>query len=251
MEQSTLIPENKVIVKAPLRLNIIPVTPKIFNIIPNTIAVTPNIPIVETLINDNGAIVVILRKWLQTNKLHDRLKSLPWIFGQQNIYGRVNDIPRGMFFLGDDNIKVYKYSRLTFPVQPWKSTNMLYQEIEAIRTRITNDPTLLKILGIPLMFNVCLLNFYRTGADKIDPHSDKEALGPLNAVVTVSTGGSRPFVLKSKTKGINGRYPKIETILNDGDLVLMAGTCQELWTHSIPVSNSQESRMSLTYRLIN
>ena len=226
--------------------NIIPATPKVI-----TLKVTPNIiHNIETIIDGDGAIVVIIRNWLHTNGLHERLKTLPWIFGKQNMYGKIIDIPRGMFFLGDDNVKVYKYSRLTFPVQPWNSTNPLYQEIEAIRTKISNDPDLLKILGISLQFNVCLLNLYRTGADKIDPHSDKEALGPLNAVVTVSTGGSRSFVLKSKTKGINGRYPKVERILNDGDLVLMAGTCQELWTHNIPISTNQESRISLTYRLI-
>jgi len=30
----------------------------------------------------------------------------------------------------------------------------------------------------------------------------------------------------------------------------MAGKCQELWTHSIPRENTKDSRISLTYRLI-
>lgn len=94
------------------------------------------------------------------------------------------------------------------------------------------------------MFDTCLLNWYRTGADKIGMHSDHEALGVLNAVVTVS------LTFIHKTKGPNGRYATIKVPLNNTDLVLMAGCCQELWTHGINKEDTDESRISLTYRLI-
>jgi alkylated DNA repair dioxygenase AlkB len=210
---------------------------------------------VEVLINHDGALAVVIRNWLGPSSmgqdLHNRLLTeLPWIQAQMNMYGKIIDIPRAMFFLGDPHIKTYSYSRLTFPVQSWTQSTPLYAEIEAIRTRIQSDPQIIQLAGQPLHFDSSLLNLYRNGDDKIDPHSDKEALGILNAVVTVSLAGSREFVFKSKTKGPDGRYPTIKTTLNNCDLVLMLGRCQELYTHSIPRSVTQESRISLTFRLI-
>lgn len=209
-------------------------------------------PTLEYIINQDGALVVVIRNWLPTARdLHDRLLAqIPWINANQNMYGKIIPIPRAMFFLGDPHVKTYTYSRLTFPVRSWQSDNPLYQEIESIRTNIQTDPTLRQLLGLELHYNTCLLNLYLTGANKISAHPDKEALGPANAVVTVSLGGTRTCIFKSQIKGPNGRYPKIEVPLNNGDLLLMAGRCQELWTHAIEREDTNESRISLTYRLI-
>ena len=208
----------------------------------------------EYIINEDEVIVAIIRNWIKPKhaiNLHDRLcEKIDWIQGQMNMYGKVIDIPRAMFFLGDDNIKTYTYSNLSFPVKSWHNSRKIYSDIEQIRNQIREDATLQKISGATLKYDSCSLNYYRNGSDTIAAHSDKEALGPMNAVVTISLGGSRTFVLKSKTKGPNGRYPKIETVLDNGDLVLMAGKCQELWTHSIPREDTYESRISLTYRLL-
>ncbi|CAH6420266.1 Alpha-ketoglutarate-dependent repair dioxygenase AlkB [uncultured virus] len=224
----------------------------------------------ETVIDNEGAIAIVIRNWLPSEyaqNFHERLtQQIPWIQGQMNTSERTIQIPRMMFFLGDDIIKSYSYSRLHFPVQSWNSLNSekieqsctpcgknnqaLYEEVEDIRNRIRNDIILKRITGVELSYNSCLLNFYRNGNDKIDPHSDREALGPMNAVVTISLGGTRKFVFKNKIKEANGRYRKIETMLNNGDLMLMVGRCQELWTHSVPRENTQQSRISLTYRLI-
>lgn len=210
-------------------------------------------PTSEYIMNSDGALAVIIRNWLPNARLlHDKLVTgIPWICAQMNMYGKTIDIPRAMFFLGDETVKTYEYSRLSFPVQSWThTTNSLYTDIECIRTRIKNDNTLMQLTGVPLPFDSCLLNYYRSGADSIAAHSDKEALGPANAVVTISLGASRSFVFKNKIKGDNGRYSTIKTLLHNGDLVLMAGRCQELWTHSIPREECDESRISLTYRLI-
>lgn len=208
----------------------------------------------EYIINEDGALVIVIRNWMESAKaqnLHDRLVTgVEWVNAKQNLYGKVGDIPRSMFVVGDHNIKQYKYSRVVLPVHSWASGVPLYSEIEAIRTRIHNDPTLFQLLGIQLDYNTCLLNWYRDGNDKIGMHSDNEALGALNAVVTVSLNGSCTFILKNKVKGPNGRYRTIKVQLNNGDLVLMAGRCQELWTHGIDAEPNRESRISLTVRLI-
>jgi alkylated DNA repair dioxygenase AlkB len=102
-----------------------------------------------------------------------------------------------------------------------------------------------------LHYDFCLLNYYRDGADKINFHSDKEALGAYNVVVTVSLGESRKIVFKSKKKNDELKYDKVEVKLNNSDLLLMLGTCQEYWTHGIPRDNSKKNpRISLTFRLI-
>lgn len=218
---------------------------------------TPNqtpAPTLEYIIDKDGALVVVIRNWLESSKaktLHDKLVTdVEWINAKQNLYGNITDIPRSMFVLGDPHVKTYKYSRVVLPVKSWLSDNPLYSEIEQIRTRVHNDPTLFQLLGMKLEYNTCLLNWYRNGLDKIGMHSDKEALGALNAVVTVSLGEPRIFTLKSKEKGPNGRFPKHDILLENGDLVLMAGRCQELWTHGIDDEPGKGSRISLTLRLI-
>lgn len=222
-------------------------------------------PIVEVLINQDGALVMILRQWLQARvrpdypqMLHDHLSwRLPWIQENMNMYGKIIPIPRTMFFLGDDTVKTYAYSRLKFPVVSWNAPgedpiSELFRAVSGIRDGIRSEPILHSALsGHNLHFNSCLLNRYASGQEMISAHSDKEALGPFNAVVTVSLGASREFILKSKTK-IGSRYTTIKTHLHNGDLVLMAGTCQDQWTHAIPREESvMTSRISLTYRVIN
>lgn len=218
---------------------------------------------VEYIINENCAIAVILRNWLEVDyskSLHERLvNKLPWIQGQITLFGKTVDIPRKLFFVGGDNVKVYKYSNLSFPIESWNQDKAEYQEIKQMCELIKTDKQIQEITKslvgsqtqTELQFDSCLLNFYRDGTDKIDPHSDKEALGVLNAVATVSLGDSRKMVFKSKKKDEKGNYVKVETVLNGSDLMLMLGNCQELWTHGIPRCISKSSRISLTFRLIN
>jgi alkylated DNA repair dioxygenase AlkB len=210
----------------------------------------------EEIINEDGAHAVIFRKWLSEDyaqDLHERLtKELDWGYYTAQIYGKKFNIPRGMFFLGDQHVKSYSYSKTIKgkPVLPWDDFT-LYKEIESIRTKIIKDERLYSFINVPLVFDSCLINQYRDGQDKIDPHSDKEAMGVLNAVVTVSLGESRKFVFKSKTRDENGKFRSIHTKLNNGDLVFMFGECQNKFTHAIPREPKiQKSRISLTYRLI-
>lgn len=210
---------------------------------------------VDTIINSDGAIAVILRNWVPEDyafNLHTRLMAeVPWIYGQMNLYGKTVNIPRGMFFLGDPDVIIYRYSRLSYPVIPWNTGNNLYAEIEHIRNAISEDPNIQYMTGNVLHYNSCLLNQYISGADTITYHSDKEALGPSNAVVAISLGATRMFVFKSINKGPDGKFTTIKTYVNNGDLLLMAGTCQQLWTHGLPSDPSLGgSRISLTYRLI-
>lgn len=92
------------------------------------------------------------------------------------------------------------------------------------------------------------MNHYRNGSDYVAYHSDDEAMGLMNGVVTVSLGATRRFLLKHKdTKTVT------QLVLNSGDLVAMLGRCQDDYQHSIPkeaLSVVSQPRISLTYRLI-
>ncbi len=222
-------------------------------------------PDYDVVINRDGAIVIIIRRWLQARAqadypqiLHDYLNTyLPWNQIDMNMYDKVVRIPRTMFFMGNNDVKTYGYSYVKFPMVSWDGTgndsiSKLCREVRTIRDYIQADPILYSTLsGNSLSFDSCLLNRYASGQEMISAHSDKEALGPFNAVVTVSLGASREFILKSKTK-IGSRYETIKTHLHNGDLVLMAGKCQDQWTHAIPRDKTViTSRISLTYRLIS
>lgn len=179
-----------------------------------------------------------------TNGLYETLKdNLDWIYGSQTVYGKTCNIPRGMYFFGDKEVKMYKYSALSFPVQPWESSEeglKILQILEVIREEIQT------LFPSEVTFNSCLMNYYKDGKDYIAHHKDKEALGDYNAVVTVSLGTQRKFVLKKGKE-------KVETMLEDGDVIIMSSVTETDWTHSIPkvaISKCNAGRISLTFRKI-
>lgn len=110
-------------------------------------------------------------------------------------------------------------------------------------------------------YNVCLVNYYATGADSISYHSDDERfLGPLPSIASFSLGAKRDFVMKHKPVApkdgdsaaaeINNAKP-LKLPLASGDMVLMRGTTQANWLHSIPKRKGGESdrgRINITFR---
>ncbi|KAL8979408.1 MAG: hypothetical protein Q9177_006151, partial [Variospora cf. flavescens] len=110
-------------------------------------------------------------------------------------------------------------------------------------------------------YNFCLVNYYATGADSISYHSDDERfLGPLPSIASFSLGAKRDFVMKHKpvppkdgdsaAAEINNAKP-LKLPLASGDMVLMRGTTQANWLHSIPKRKGGESdrgRINITFR---
>ncbi|KAI1082823.1 hypothetical protein F5B20DRAFT_577903 [Whalleya microplaca] len=110
-------------------------------------------------------------------------------------------------------------------------------------------------------FNFCLVNYYASGADSISYHSDDERfLGPLPAIASFSLGAKRDFLMKHKPIAPDSnatptlKEPKsLKLPLASGDMVLMRGTTQANWLHSIPKrSNKNEKhgggRINITFR---
>ena len=95
-------------------------------------------------------------------------------------------------------------------------------------------------------FNSVLLNFYRDGQDSIGYHADDEAeLGKNPLIASISLGAVRQFVLKHKKTA-----EKLKYNLAHGSLLVMGGTCQHHWIHTLPKTKAAGPRINLTFRHI-
>lgn len=97
-----------------------------------------------------------------------------------------------------------------------------------------------------------LVNLYRSGADALSHHSDKEEdLMPGHPIICLSLGASRTFEFKpakkkkrkhpaeAETKAVSqeplaDKFGRIRTVLHHGDVLVMYGDTQQKYTHSIP-----------------
>lgn len=83
-------------------------------------------------------------------------------------------------------------------------------------------------------YNGCLQNWYLI-EDTIGLHADDERdLQAQYPIISLTWGGTRRFVLKPRDKSLK----KVEMYLEDGDLLLMGGTCQKTHRHEVPKPRS-------------
>jgi alkylated DNA repair dioxygenase AlkB len=126
--------------------------------------------------------------------------------------------------------KSYDYSGKTYPYVPMP--DFLNDLIPSISALIGFTP------------NNCLINLYHDGNSSMGFHSDNtDILAPGTGVVIISIGSDRILRFKNKdTKNI------IDYTLSDGSLFYMDDLVQDLWLHSIPKSDTDIPRISLTFR---
>ena len=87
-------------------------------------------------------------------------------------------------------------------------------------------------------------NLYRDGADSVAWHGDRVARELPSAVVAlVSLGAVRPFRLRP-----TGGGPSVGFTPGPGDLLVMGGTCQRTWQHSVPKARAVGPRISVQFR---
>jgi alkylated DNA repair dioxygenase AlkB len=96
-------------------------------------------------------------------------------------------------------------------------------------------------------FNSCLLNLYHNGDEGMGWHADAEKeLKPNGAIASVSFGAQRKFVFKHKEK-----ETLVETMLDNGSLLVMKDQTQQYWLHQLPKSKRIKTpRINLTFRTI-
>jgi alkylated DNA repair dioxygenase AlkB len=85
---------------------------------------------------------------------------------------------------------------------------------------------------------------YRGGRDSVAWHGDRVARQMNTALVaTVSLGEPRKFLLRPYGGGAS-----IGLTLGWGDLLVMGGTCQRTWQHSVPKTSHAGPRIALMFR---
>ncbi|MFA9430540.1 alpha-ketoglutarate-dependent dioxygenase AlkB [Egicoccus sp. AB-alg2] len=87
-------------------------------------------------------------------------------------------------------------------------------------------------------------NLYRDGRDSVAWHGDRIARDLPEAVIAiVSVGAARTFRLRPRGGGASLGFS-----LGNGDLLVMGGSCQRTWQHTVPKVADAGPRISLTYR---
>ena len=87
-------------------------------------------------------------------------------------------------------------------------------------------------------------NLYRDGRDSVAWHGDRVGRRRAEAVVAiVSLGAPRRFLLRPKGGGRSLRLTPAS-----GDLLVLGGTCQRTWEHSVPKCATAGPRISVMFR---
>ena len=169
----------------------------------------------------------------EATKYYERLSSeIPWKPDEVVMFGRRIVTARRVAWIGDQDRR-YRYSGVEREPLPWTSAlRELKRRVEA---------------AVGATFNSCLLNFYRDGGEGMGWHRDSEpALVPQGPIASVSLGARRRFDFKHRETG-----EKVSVWLENGSLLVMAGTTQERWLHALPKSKRVlEPRINLTFRQI-
>jgi alkylated DNA repair dioxygenase AlkB len=128
----------------------------------------------------------------------------------------------------------YNYSQISYPFKQF------LPELSAIIQKLANT------LGFEP--NNCLLNYYVDGKAKMGYHSDQtDILYPGTGVAIISVGELRTF----RFRNIENKDELVNYELTSGSLIYMTQEVQAQWQHSIPESDTENGRISLTFRKIS
>ncbi|NOQ70416.1 MAG: alpha-ketoglutarate-dependent dioxygenase AlkB [Crocinitomix sp.] len=127
--------------------------------------------------------------------------------------------------------KAYNYSQISYPYQEF--TRDLKHVVDSINKTLNFEP------------NNCLINYYLDGKSKMGFHSDQtDILFEGTGVAIVSIGETRTL----RFRNIENKELIRDYILPSGSLIYMTNEIQDEWQHSIPKSDTEKGRMSLTFR---
>ena len=176
----------------------------------------------------DGAWIDLRPNWIAgADALFERLLDVvPWRAESRRMYDRVVDVPRLLAFYDET-------STLPDP--------LLDQAKQALNAHYSAE------LGEP--FRTVGLCLYRDGRDSVAWHGDTLGRGAKEdtMVAIISVGAPRPLLLRPRSGGPTLRYD-----LGHGDLIVMGGSCQRTWEHSIPKSTKATGpRISIQYRPLN
>ncbi|CAM1352783.1 alpha-ketoglutarate-dependent dioxygenase AlkB [Tenacibaculum halocynthiae] len=129
--------------------------------------------------------------------------------------------------------KAYNYSQISYPFQ--KFSVELTSVIDLINKNLNFRP------------NNCLINYYLDGNSKMGFHSDQtDILYENTGIGILSIGETRVL----RFRNINDKKLIEDFKLPSGSFIYMTNEIQKEWQHSIPKSDTNNGRMSLTFRKI-
>jgi alkylated DNA repair dioxygenase AlkB len=160
-------------------------------------------------------------------------KQVVWEHFHVSIFGKKVLQPRLTALYGDQLIH-YKYSGKDLKAKTWLDS------LNALKSLLENT--------FQISFNSVLCNYYRDGLDSMGWHRDNEkSLGTNPIIASLTFGAERTFILRHYFD----KKLKKEILLKNGSLLLMMGTTQTNWEHSIPkVRHQIGERINLTFRNI-
>jgi alkylated DNA repair dioxygenase AlkB len=172
-----------------------------------------------------GAWVDYLPGWVlgSDELLQTLLHEVEWRAERRKMYDDVVDVPRLLRWYGAEE-------ELPHPL------------LSEARRRLTAH--YVEELGEPFMTaGMCL---YRDGRDSVAWHGDTIGRGARfdTMVAIVSFGSPRSMLLRPRGGGDSVRF-----MLGHGDLIVMGGSCQRTWEHSIPkTARAVGPRVSVQFR---
>jgi alkylated DNA repair dioxygenase AlkB len=172
-------------------------------------------------------------KQKETREYFDSLlTTIEWKHDEAVIFGKRIITKRKVAWYGDAGFS-YTYSGVTKQALQWTKELL---ELKNIIEGLTAST-----------YNSCLLNLYHNGDEGVSWHSDDEStLGKHSAIASVSFGAERKFSFKHKKTS-----QAISLLLESGSLMLMKGSTQTNWLHSLPKSKKIKTpRVNLTFRTI-
>lgn len=155
----------------------------------------------------------------------------PWRNEPIKIFGKEVMQPRLTAWFGE---KSYTYSGITMVPYPWTDSLIkIKKQVESF----SGDA-----------FNTALLNLYRDQNDSMGWHRDNEKeLGVNPVIASVSFGETRTFKMKHR------ELPdlKISLEVKNGSLILMKGSSQHHWLHSVTKTAKEKlPRLNITFRKV-
>ncbi len=158
--------------------------------------------------------------------------SIEWKNDEMIIYDKHIVTKRKVAWYGDVDYH-YTYSRTTKHALPWTKELLDLKKIVEAKCGV--------------VFNACLLNLYHSGDEGVAWHSDDEyTLDGEASIASLSFGATRKFSFKHKK---NKETVSID--LEEGSLLIMKGTTQTHWLHSLPKTKKvSDPRINITFRVM-
>lgn len=173
-----------------------------------------------------GAWIDIRSGWLTgADRLFDELATaVPWRAERRRMYDQVLDVPR-----------LVSFHDLVAEDSPHPVLGRLRRRLNDIYAGELGEP-----------FTTAGLCLYRDGSDSVAWHGDTIGRSSTEdtMVAIVSLGATRTFALRPRGGGQSLRLRQAH-----GDLLVMGGSCQRTWEHSVPKTSAcAEPRISIQFR---